>query len=131
MQPLSPSDRALGDLLVARRILTLPQFDEAVHLAETWHVRFGDAILSRNWVDPSVFYQAVAYHYQLPFVDLIRDAPDPSLLVADEAETYARKLTIPWMRREGRVVVATAEPGPETILFARQRWGTAIEFVVA
>jgi cellulose synthase/poly-beta-1,6-N-acetylglucosamine synthase-like glycosyltransferase len=131
MQPLSPSDRALGDLLVARRILTLPQFDEAVHLAETWHVRFGDAILSRNWVDPSMFYQAVAYHYQLPFVDLIRDAPDPSLLVASEAETYARKLTIPWMRREGRVVVATAEPGPETVLFARQRWGTAIELVVA
>src|ERR1700674_2343247 len=131
MQPLSPSDRALGDLLVARRVVSLPQLDEAVGLAETWHVRLGDAILSRNWADPAVYYQAVAYHYELPFVDLIRDSPDPTLLAAADADTYARKLTIPWRRREGRIVVATAEPGPEVVLFARERWGTAIEFVVA
>ena len=92
---LSPSDRALGDLLVARSVLSLPQLDEAVGLAETWDVSLGDAILSRNWAEPAVYYQAVAFHYQLPFVDLIRDAPDPALLVAHEADTYARKLTIP------------------------------------
>jgi cellulose synthase/poly-beta-1,6-N-acetylglucosamine synthase-like glycosyltransferase len=93
--------------------------------------RLGDAILSRNWADPAVYYQAVAFHYELPFVDLIRDAPDPSLLAADQAETYARRLTIPWRQRDGRMVIATAEPGPEIVLFARERWGTAIEFVVA
>lgn len=130
MQPLSPSDRALSDVLVARGILSLQQLDEAVALAETWHVRLGDAILSRNWVDPAVYYQALAYHYQLPFVDLIRDAPDPALLAAADADTFARKLTIPWRQREGRIVIATAEPGPEAVLFARERWGTAIEFVV-
>jgi glycosyltransferase XagB len=131
MQPLSSSDRALGDLLIARGVLDLPQLDEAVALAETWHVRLGDAILSRNWAEPAVYYQAVAFHYELPFVDLIRDAPDTALLSADEADTYARKLTIPWKRSEGHIVIATAEPGPETLLFARQRWGTSITFVVA
>ncbi len=128
---LSPSDSALGDLLVARGVLSLPQLDEAVGLAETWHVSLGDAILSRNWAEPAVYYQAVAFHYQLPFVDLIRDAPDPALLVADEADTYARKLTMPWRHRGGRLVIATANPGPEVILFARERWGSDIEFVVA
>src|SRR6185312_9153534 len=68
---------------------------------------------------------------ELPFVDLIRDPPDPALLDAAEADTYAHRLTIPWRKRGGRLVVATAEPGPEAILFARERWGTAIEFVVA
>jgi glycosyltransferase XagB len=131
MQPLSSSDRALGDLLVARRVLDLPQLDEAVGLAETWHVRLGDAISSRNWVTPAVYYQAVAFHYELPFVDLIRDAPDVTLLSADEADTYARRLTIPWRRSEGRIVIATAEPGPETLLFARKRWGVGTTFVVA
>jgi cellulose synthase/poly-beta-1,6-N-acetylglucosamine synthase-like glycosyltransferase len=128
---LSPSDRALGDLLVARSVLSLPQLDEATALAETWHVSLGDAILSRNWAEPAVYYQAVAFHYQLPFVDLIRDAPDPALLVASEADTYARKLTIPWRYRGGRLVIATANPGPDVILFARERWGADIEFVVA
>src|ERR1700730_4402491 len=99
---ISASDRALGDLLVARRVLSLAQLDEVVGLAETWHVRLGDAILSRNWAEPAVYYQAVAFHYELPFVDLVHDAPDPTLLIAAEADTYARKLTIPWRRREGR-----------------------------
>jgi glycosyltransferase XagB len=131
MTSLSPADSALGDVLVARRILTLPQFDEAAQLAETWNVRLGDAILSRNWIRPEALYRGVAYHFDLPFVDLVADAPAPELLIAAEAEVYAQKLTIPWMRRDGRIVVATAEPGPETILFARQRWGTAIDFVIA
>src|SRR6202040_2258997 len=130
MAPLSPADRALGDALVARRILTLQQFDEAVRLAETWSVRLGDAILSRNWIRPEALYQGIAYHYDLPFVNLITDAPDPALLVAAEDEDYAQKLTVPWIRRDGRLVAATAEPGPETLLFARQRWGPDIEFVI-
>jgi cellulose synthase/poly-beta-1,6-N-acetylglucosamine synthase-like glycosyltransferase len=131
MQPLSVSDRALGDVLVARQVLSLPQLDEAVALAETWHVRLGDAILSRNWAEPSVYYRAVAFHYELPFVDLIRDAPDPTLLSLDEANSYARKLTMPWKYEDGHVVIATAEPGPETLLFARNRWGAGVTFVVA
>jgi hypothetical protein len=131
MQPLSPSDRALGDLLVARRVLNLAQLDEAVALAEAWHVSLGNAILSRNWAEPTVYYRAVAYHYELPFVDLIRDAPDPDLLFAEEADIYARNLTIPWKRSDGKILIATAEPGPETVLFARKRWGVDIAFVVA
>jgi glycosyltransferase XagB len=131
MQPLSPSDRALGDLLVARRVLNLAQLDEAVTLAEAWHVSLGNAILSRNWAEPAVYYQAVAYHYELPFVDLIRDAPDPALLFAEEADIYARNLTIPWKHSDGKMLIATAEPGPETVLFARKRWGVNVAFVVA
>jgi cellulose synthase/poly-beta-1,6-N-acetylglucosamine synthase-like glycosyltransferase len=129
--PLSPSDRALGDLLVGRRAITLPQLDEAVRLAETWNVRLGDALLSRNWIDPRVYYATYAQHFDLAFVDLIRDPPDASLLSIDETDVYASRLTMPWIERDGRLVIATAEPGPETVLFARQRWGSAIEFVVA
>jgi len=70
--PLSPSDRALGDLLVGRRVITLPQLDEAVGLAERWNVRLGDALLSCNWMDPRRYYEAYAQNFDLPFVDLIR-----------------------------------------------------------
>src|SRR5262249_19647896 len=131
MAPLSPADRALGDALLARRILTLPQLDEAVRLAETWKVRLGDAILSRNWIDPRRLYEELAYYYDLPFVDLVAATPDPALLAAAEADIYLQRLIIPWARHDGRLLVATAEPGPETMLFARQRWGAAIDLVVA
>jgi len=128
--PLSPSDRALGEVLVARRILTLSQRDEATTLAERWNVRLGDAILSRDWVDPAEYYQGIAHHFGLPFVDLIQQPPDRSLLREADADAYARQLTIPWSQRDGRTVIATAEPGPETVLFARRLWGNNIEFVV-
>jgi cellulose synthase/poly-beta-1,6-N-acetylglucosamine synthase-like glycosyltransferase len=38
---------------------------------------------------------------------------------------------MPWRQRDGRIVIATANPGPDVILFARERWGSDIEFVVA
>ena len=69
MPPISPSDRLLGDLLVARDVLTLEQLDEAVRLAETWQVRLGDAILSRSWSDPQHYYRTIAEHFDLPFVE--------------------------------------------------------------
>jgi cellulose synthase/poly-beta-1,6-N-acetylglucosamine synthase-like glycosyltransferase len=127
---LSPSDRALGDLLVGRRVLGLPQLDEAVALAEQWNVRLGDALLSRNWTDPRLYYETYAQHFDLSFVDMIRNPPDRALLRAADADLYALRLTMPWRRRDGRLVIATAEPGPETILFARGRWGADVEFVV-
>jgi glycosyltransferase XagB len=128
---LSPSDRALGDLLVGRRVITLPQFDEAVALAERWNVRLGDALLARDWIEPRLYYETYAQNFNLPFVDLVQEPPDQTLLSAVDTDLYARHLTMPWRRREGLIVIATAEPGPETVLFARQRWGVAIEFVVA
>ena len=129
--PISATDRALGDLLVARRIITLAQLDEAVALAERWNVRLSDAILPRRWIDPAAYYQGIAFYYELPLVDLIKEAPDPELLRVADADIYARHLTIPWRRRDGRWIIATAEPSPETVQFARQRWGADIEFVVA
>jgi cellulose synthase/poly-beta-1,6-N-acetylglucosamine synthase-like glycosyltransferase len=129
--PLSPSDRALGDLLVGRRVITLPQLDEAVALAEQWNVRLGDALLARDWIEPRLYYETYAQNFDLPFIDLVHEPPDPALLSAADTDVYALRLTMPWRRRDGRLVIATAEPGPETLLFARQRWGAAIEFAVA
>jgi cellulose synthase/poly-beta-1,6-N-acetylglucosamine synthase-like glycosyltransferase len=128
--PLSPSDRALGDLLVGRRVIELPQLDEAVELADRWNVRLGDALLSRNWIDPRLYYETYAQNFDLPFVDLIAEPPDRELLNASDADLYARRLTVPWRRKDDRLLIATAEPGPETVLFARGRWGNAIEFVL-
>ncbi len=127
---LSPSDRALGDLLVGRRVLGLPQLDEAVALAERWNVRLGDALLSRNWINPRVYYETYAQVFDLPFVDLLQEPPDRALLRAADTDLYASRLTMPWRRRDGRLFIATAAPGPETVLFARDRWGAEIEFVV-
>ena len=111
--PLTPSDQALGNLLVGQRIITLGDLDEAVELAETWNVRLGDALLSRNWMDPKRYYQTYAQHFDLPFVDLISEPPDPALLLASETDIYVSRLTMPWQRSDGQLLIATAEPPGE------------------
>ena len=58
-------------------------------LAERWNVRLGDALLSRNWIDPRLYYETYAQHFDLPFVDLIREPPDRALLRAADADIYA------------------------------------------
>jgi cellulose synthase/poly-beta-1,6-N-acetylglucosamine synthase-like glycosyltransferase len=131
MPPLSPSDQSLGDLLVDRQVLTLPQLDEATALAEKWQVRLGDAVLSRNWLKPEAYYRALAQHYSLPFVDLLHEPPDVTLLVARDVDIYTAALTMPYARRDGRLTIVTADPGPETVLFAREQWGAQIDFAVA
>jgi glycosyltransferase XagB len=130
MQPLSPSDIALGDLLVDRQVLTLPQLDEATALAEKWRVRLGDAVLSRNWIEPESYYRALAQHYSLPFVDLLQAPPDASLLTAQDADLYTAMLAMPHAQRDGRLTIVTADPGPDTVLFARGQWGAQIDFAV-
>src|SRR6185503_16029854 len=131
MQPLSTSDRALGDLLVDRQLLSLRQLDEATALAERWHVRLGDAVLSRDWIKPDAYYRALAQHYSLPFIDLMDQPPDTAQLSVHDADVYNWTMTMPHTRRDGRLLVVTAVPGPDTVLFAREQWGAHVDFAVA
>ena len=131
MQPLSATDSAIGDLLVARKLITLAQLDDAVELAERWHVRLPDVLLSRDWLSAAVLYETLARHFDLPFVDLVAEPSEPGLLDSDSTEECARMLTVPWRQRDGQTLIATATPGPEMLLYARRRWGSNIQLVVA
>lgn len=128
--PLSPTDAAIADLLVQRRIMTLEQLNEAAGKASAWGVGLVDVVLANNWIRPQQFYQVLARHFDLPFVDLMANPPDNELLEERLADEYTRQLVMPWRRRNGRLIIATARPGPETVLFARAQWGPDIDFVV-
>ncbi len=130
MTALSPTDVWTGDYLIEHGLMTLAQLDEATSLAEQWDSSLSDVVMSRNWVRPVDYYRALAERFDIEFVDLRHAPPDPSLLSEHEVEKYARELTLPWMRRAGRLVIATARPGPEAILYARRRWGRDIDIVL-
>ncbi|MEJ2123587.1 MAG: glycosyltransferase [Alphaproteobacteria bacterium] len=127
---LTSTDIATGDLLVERRILTLAQLDEALEKAQTCNVPLGDILLARRWVKPRQYYKTLANTFGLPFVDLIAEAPDASLLQAGDAQECAQRQTMPWRKKDGRLVIVTANPGPEAVTYARARWGKAIDIAV-
>jgi cellulose synthase/poly-beta-1,6-N-acetylglucosamine synthase-like glycosyltransferase len=130
MGALTPSDIWTSDYLVERGMITLQQLDEATDLAEAWDSSLSDVLMARRWISPQDYYQALADRFGIDFVDLRAEAPDVALLVEAEVDDYMRELTMPWRMRDGRLVIATARPGPEAMLYARRRFGTEIDIVV-
>jgi len=130
MNRLSASDTWTGDYLVERGIITLQQFDEAAGLIHDWDASFSDVLMARRWVKPIDYYTVLAERFGVDFVRLREDPPDTELLIEAEVDDYMRELTMPWRCRDGRLVIATARPGPEALLYMRRRWGSAIDVVV-
>ena len=127
---LSGADRAIGDLLVERRLIDLDQFDEATTLAGKWRVSLIDVLLSRAWVKPRVLYKLLAERFGVQFVDLMANPPDPALLDETRSHDYSAALTMPWKKEGTRTIFATARPGPESVLFARAEAGADSDLVI-
>jgi cellulose synthase/poly-beta-1,6-N-acetylglucosamine synthase-like glycosyltransferase len=130
MALLSPSDSWTGDYLVERGLITLDQYDEAADLVESWDASLSDVLMARRWITPVAYYKALAQRFDVDFVDLRTEPPDSELLVEAEVDDYMRELVIPWRRRGGRLVVATARPGPEAMLYIRRRFGREVDLVI-
>ncbi len=120
----------IGDVLVAKGLLTTEQVTEALALQRNWSVRFGDVVMARGWVRAYDFYNALSESRGMPFVNLLRERPHAGMLDHADVESYTRLLTLPWRYEDGVLLLATADPGPEVESFARARYGDAVAFVV-
>lgn len=121
----------IGALLVEKALITPAQREEALQLARRWNVRFGEVVVAMGWIRSLDLYRTLAAHVGVPFVDLSAQPPDATLLNPADAALYTGRLMMPWRRQaNGRLTIATADPGAETAEFARGKWGSGIEFVV-
>ncbi|MCC7425652.1 MAG: glycosyltransferase [Alphaproteobacteria bacterium] len=127
---MRPADALVGEYLVEHGQITGAQLESALRIQREWRSHLGYVLIAKGWVRPQDWYRAVASAFALPFVDLMREAPEPDLLRPEDAETYASLLVIPWRRQGDKILVATAFPGPQAVRFARERFGTQAEFVV-
>lgn len=124
------SSRQLGGILLEQGLLSGDQLQEALVLQRRWGSRLGDIVLAKGWVRALDFYTALADHYGRPFVNLIDQRPAPELLRRADIPRYTELLVLPWKREGERMLLATADPGPQVEAFARERWGAAFDFVI-
>jgi glycosyltransferase XagB len=130
MSVKTPTARRIGDVLVESGLLTAEQLTEALDLSRRWGVFLGEAVMAKGWVKPLDFYGALSRHLGIRFVNLVESPSDASLLKFMDIPAYNRLLLVPWRKDQGRVVVATANPGPETDAFVRKRFGEAATTVL-
>lgn len=127
---IQQSKSRLGEHLVQEGLVTETQLREALTIQKKWGSRLGDIVLAKGWVRPLNFYRALASHYQLPFVNLLQQGPDLSLLRKEDLGHYADLLLLPFKKTDDIVTVATAAPDQAAFDFVRDRFGDQVEFVI-
>ena len=120
----------VGELLLERGCITRQQLDDAIALQRRWGTRLGDILIAKGWIRPLAFYEVLADHYGCPFVNLVEQAPDPSLWDRAHLIEFSERLILPWRRVDGILTIAIADPSPATFKWIRKTFGESVEFVI-
>ncbi|MEW5967349.1 MAG: ATPase, T2SS/T4P/T4SS family [Pseudomonadota bacterium] len=100
----------LGDLLVAQKVISSADLETALAAQKKSGRRLGRVIVETGLAAENDIAQALARQLAIPFVDLRKFNPDPSVLQL-LPETQARRFrAIPLARREGEIFVGMADP---------------------
>jgi hypothetical protein len=110
----------LGDLLVEAGMITPAQLESALAQQSSWGARLGDVLLAMGWVKPLEFYQILAGHFDVSFVNLKEEPADAALFDPTEYADYAKHQYLPWRMRDGILWIVVADP---TSAWMEQRWG--------
>ena len=129
--PLDRDSEAIGGLLLERGILTAEQLDVAEGLAESWNVSLVKVLQARRWVSSEELYRQVAFHYGLPLVNLVEGRADDDLIRRYDPRLMNDMMTVPIRIEDNVITVATARPGPATLLHIRETYGPGTRIVVA
>lgn len=120
----------LGELLVEHGVLQRDKLDAALSLQKEWGTRLGDILMAKGWVRALDFYQTLARHYELPFINLLKEPLDPDLLNEADIDLYTEYLIVPWRRQNGSLTLVMADPSPRAMDFAYSHFGKDVEFAV-
>lgn len=113
LAPLAPEmlpQTPLGDVLLSQGLLTPAQITQALELQSKCGSRLGDIVLSMGWVKSMAFYQALADHFKLRFVNLLDEPVDSDLVDQNALQLYAERLFLPWRQENGVLWFASADP---------------------
>ena len=100
----------LGDILVARKLISQSKIDEALKLQERLGKRMGQIIIDKGWVAENDVLRALGEQLEIPFVRIRPGLFDPAT-VSQLDRSVARRLgVIPIFRVRSIVYLATAKP---------------------
>jgi type IV pilus assembly protein PilB len=119
--------QTLGEILTERGILTALGLRDALAHAERNHVRLGEAIVALNLADEEEVTRALAYQFDLPYLELTNDTPASESRLLPE-DVIRSRWVLPLGRENGKLKVAITDPQDiETLDMLRFRLNAEIE----
>ena len=100
----------LGDILVARKLISQTKIDEALKLQERLGKRMGQIIIDKGWVAENNVLRALGEQLGVPFVRIRPGLFDPAISTQLERSVGRRLCVMPLFRVRSVVYLATAKP---------------------
>lgn len=108
-------DTELGEILLAQSYVSEEELSAAQKSAKDRKVNLFTVLLEKGLLTQSLYEQALAEHYKLPFYDIAENPPNPELM-AKLPEDIARTYHAIVVKQAGKTItVATSEPGEATL----------------
>ncbi|MGM0584483.1 MAG: glycosyltransferase [Pseudomonadota bacterium] len=103
----------LGELLVARGVITREKLEAALAAQRGSGARLGEVLVARRLASPAAVADALGRQRDLPLVDPAAKPPDPALVEAAPLSAVVAWRALPWRADAGvpgGVIFATPEP---------------------
>ncbi len=100
----------LGDILVARGLISQAKIDEALQLQDRLGKRMGQIIIDKGWVSENDVLRALSEQLNIPFVRLRPGLFDPATAALLDTGVAKRLSVLPLFRVRSVLYLATAKP---------------------
>jgi type IV pilus assembly protein PilB len=100
----------LGDILVARQLVSQQKIDEALKLQDRLGKRMGRILIDKGWVAENDVLRALSEQLGVPFVRVRTGLYDPTVSSALDTGIARRLCVLPLFRVRSALYLATAKP---------------------
>ena len=99
----------LGDILLAKGIITSSQIEEGLKLQEATGKKLGQVIVDRGWVSEQEILKALSEQLAVPYIRLRTGLYDPEVVQMLDKSVAARLKILPLFKVRDEISVATAD----------------------
>ena len=99
----------LGDILLAKGIITSSQIEEALKLQEATGKKLGQVIVDRGWVSEQEILKALSEQLAVPYIRLRTGLYDPDVVQMLDKNVAKRLKILPLFKIRDEVSIATAD----------------------
>jgi type IV pilus assembly protein PilB len=130
-EPTSRPRGLLGEVLVARGLVTLEQVGLALQLQATSGKKLGEVLVDMDALDERTMVDALADYFGLDVTDLRRDVPDPAALAMIPEDIAREYLAIPVRLEDRTLTVAVAQPSDDLRFLLSETSGCSVRLRLA
>jgi type IV pilus assembly protein PilB len=99
----------LGDILIAKGMITSAQIEEGLKLQKETDSKLGNIIVDKGWVSEQDILKALSEQLSIPYIKLRAGLYDPDVIALLDKSIAVRLKVLPLYKIRGQIFLATAD----------------------